>query len=193
MKHKIFACLLCLCLLCFTACGKENIKLDEVKIVLPALVKTAAVLNEIYFGEGFLPLADAEETPVSGYYYADSMRLGFASIREIKDATEQVFTPEYAAVLYANAFDGISTEETVVAPRYIEGEMGILQSMRGTVYDLPDRVYDFDTVAIVKKGSERVTVSVETAANGETATVELILVRTENADGPVYRLDSPTY
>lgn len=193
MKRKIFALLLCLFVLGFASCGKENITLDEVREVLPDLVKNSVVLNQIYFGEGFLPSADAGASPVGGYYYADSMRLGFAAIEEIKDATEQVFTPAYAALLYESAFDGISTGETVVAPRYIEGEMGILQSMGGTVYDLPTRVYHFDTLAIVEKGTERVTVSVETAANGETVTVELIVVRTGSEDGYVYRLDSPTY
>lgn len=179
-------------MLVLTACGKENITEAEVQAVLPDLVENSFVLNEIYFGEGFVPDADLESN-VSGYYYADSMALGFASVSEIKEATEAVFTPEYAAILYAAAFEGMLTETTVVAPRYVEGEMGILQSMHAAVYDLPAREYLYDTVQIVTKGSERTTISVDTVTGGETVTVQLLLVRTETADGYKYRLDSPTY
>lgn len=191
--RKLFILAAVLALLFCTACGKEEVTVEEVQAVLPSLVEKSFVLNEIYFGEGFLPNADAGESEVSGYYYADSIAQGFASISEIKDATAEVFTPEYAAILYASAFDGMHTETAVVAPRYIEGEMGILQSMQATVYALPDRVYDFDTVEIVSGDAERTTVSVETVADGEAVTVKLLLVRTESADGYVYRLDSPTY
>lgn len=191
MKRKILWVLL-LCMLVLTACGKENITEAEVQAVLPDLVENSFVLNTIYFGEGFVPDADLESN-VSGYYYADSMAAGFASISEIKDATEAVFTPEYAAILYAAAFDGMTTETNVVAPRYVEGEMGILQSMHAAVYDLPVREYLYDTVQIVSKGKERTTISVDTVANGETVTVQLLLVRTETMDGYKYRLDSPTY
>lgn len=192
MKRKILWVLLLLCTLVFTACGKENITEAEVREVLPTLVENSVTLNEIYFGEGFVPDANLESN-VSGYYYANSMAAGFASISEIKDATEAVFTPEYAAILYGAAFEGMHTDTSVVAPRYVEGEMGILQSMHAVVYALPVREYLYDTVQIVEKGTERTTISVDTVANGETVTVQLLLVRTETLDGYKYRLDSPTY
>ena len=192
MKRKVLAaaCLL-LCVLC--ACGKEAITKEEIENVLPTLVEKAAVLNGIYFGEGFFPKADMPEPEHTGYYYADSQRLGFADIRSIREATEAVFTPEYAALLYTNAFDGIEFGEASVLPRYIEDEMGILQSMHGEVYRIPERVFLYETLALTESSADRAIVSVETVADGESVTLELIVVRTESADGYVYRLDSPTY
>lgn len=191
MKRKLLALLFALFL--FTACGENAITLGEIEDILPKLVEKSVPLNAIYFGEGFLPNGDAEASPAAGYYYADSMGKGFASISEIKEATEEVFTPAYAAILYAAAFDGVISGETVIAPRYIEGETGILQAIGTTVYDLPDRKYDFETLRIVESDAERAIVAVDTTVQGEVTTVELIVTRTVTADGNVYRLDSPTY
>lgn len=192
MKNK-FLFVLALLILVLAACGKEGMTAGEIADVLPALVEQSAVLNQVYFGEGFLPNGDAGASPMAGYYYADSLQKGFATIEDIRAATEAVFTPEYAALLYGAAFEGVTNGETVIAPRYIEGEMGILQAIGGSVYALPARVYHYDTLAVVKSSGERATVSVETSADGETVTVELIVVRTETEDGYAYRLDSPTY
>ena len=192
MKNKLFALLL-VCILLLAGCGKGSFTTRELAEVLPELVEKSVPLNEIYFGEGFLPDGNAESLPVRGYYYADSTAAGFASIAEIREATEEVFTPSYAAILYASAFDGMTDGDTVVAPRYIEGEQGILQQIGGKVYDLPAREYLWETLSIVKSDADRVTVAVDTVANGEIITVELIAVRTVTADGNVYRLDSPTY
>lgn len=191
MKRKLLALLLLVFV--FAACNENKITLSEVKDVVPTLVEKARPLNEIYFGEGFLPNGDAGASPVAGYYYADCFGAGYASISEIRAATEEVFTPAYAAILYAAAFDGQSFGETVIAPRYIEGEMGILQQIGSSVYDLADRVYDFDTLRVVESDGERAILSVDTVADGETVTLELIVTRTVTADGNVYRLDSPTY
>lgn len=189
--------LLTVCLLLgLCACDQKNMTAQELQAVLPALVENSVILNELYFGRGFIPDGDVQkDSTIAGYYYVDCDYLGFYSITEIKEATEKVFTPEYAALLYASAFDGFATEDTVVSPRYTEGEMGLMQTIYSTVYDLPARVYDFSTLKIVKKGSTRATVRVETTANGETQMVELIVVRTYQAqDGTYeYRLDSPTY
>lgn len=191
MKSKLAALLVLVLLL--VGCSESGITLSEVQKVLPTLVEKSVSLNEIYFGEGFLPNGEAPASEVSGYYYANSMAQGFATVEEIRKATEEVFTPAYAAILYASAFDGQTVGETVIAPRYIEGEMGILQAIGFKVYDLPVREYDYGTLRIVESDGDRVTVAVDTVANGETVPVELIVTRTVTADGNVYRLDSPTY
>ena len=196
MKTKIFAGILSVCLLlCLVGCAETFTK-EEIKEVLPALVEKSTVLNAIYFGEGFLPSDDTEkDSNVYGYYYVKSEQYGFYSISELKDATEAVFTPEYAELLYKSAFEGLAAGETVVIPRYMEGEMGILQSMSATVYDLPERSYDFSTLQIVKSGKDRVTVTVETVTEGGREPLELIVVRyiNEESGEKTYRLDSPTY
>ena len=191
------ALLLCLAL-CFalTACsGARRIYKSEIAECLPALVEQSRVLNEIYFGDGFPPRGDAE-LPGNGYYYADTAVYGLESITAIKEATEKVFTPEYSAVLYAAAFDGVVGEDGAVSlPRYAEGEFGLMQHMGATVYDLADRSYDFETLKLKKASATRATVSVETTdEHGNAATVELIVVRTvDEAGNAEYHLDSPTY
>ena len=191
------ALLLCLAL-CFalTACsGARRIYKSEIAACLPALVEQSRVLNEIYFGDGFPPRGDAE-LPGNGYYYADTAVYGLESITAINEATEKVFTPEYSAVLYAAAFDGVVGEDGAVSlPRYAEGELGLMQHMGATVYDLADRSYDFETLKLKKASATRATVSVETTdEHGGAATVELIVVRTvDEAGNAEYHLDSPTY
>ena len=191
------AALLLLALLgALTACGgPRRIYKSDVAECLPELVGQSKVLNEIYFGDGFPPRGDAE-LPGNGYYYVDGEVYGFASIEQIKEATEQVFTPEYSAILYAAAFDGVVGGDGAVSlPRYAEGELGLMQHMGATVYDLADRSYDFETLKLKKTGRNRVTVSVDTMdEHGNAATVELIVVRTVDEEGNEhYRLDSPTY
>ena len=196
MKNKLVAVALLLCLAATLAgCAKEFTK-EEIKEVFPELVENSFVLNEIYFGEGFLPCGEAgKDSSVYGYYYVKEDQYGFHSISEIKEATEKIFTPEYAEILYKTAFDGLATGDTVVTPRYMEGELGILQSMSAVVYDLADRSYDYSTLQITKSSKDRVTVCVETVVDGDRYPVELIVVRyidTETGER-TYRLDSPTY
>ena len=196
-RFKAAALLALLCaLLALSGCsGARRITKGELAGCVPALVEASKPLNEIYFGDGFPPRGDAT-LPGGGYYYADTDAFGLASVTEIKEATEAVFTPEYSAVLYAAAFDGVVGEDGAVSlPRYAEGELGLMQHMGATVYDLADRTYDFETLKVKKTGTTRATVSVETTdGRGGSSTVELIVVRTVDETGvPQYRLDSPTY
>lgn len=194
MKNRLLILALLVFSLIFVSCTEEKMTFDEAREVLPTLVENSLSLNEIYFGYGFMPSAARELEEVAGYYYADCSKYGLYSVSEIKEATEAVFTPEYAALLYTSAFVGVSTEETVVPPKFIEGENGLMQSMNATVYDLADREYNFDTLNIVKSEKDRMTLSLESVAEGKTSRFELILVRTMGEDGTyTYRLDSPTY
>ena len=194
MKNRLLILALLVLALVFVSCGEEKMTFDEAREVLPTLVEKSLPLNEIYFGYGFMPSAAHELEEVAGYYYADCSKLGLYSISEIKDATVEVFTPEYAAILYAPAFDGVAAGETVVPPKFMEGEKGIMQSMSATVYDLPKREYRFDTLNIVKSEKDRMTLSLESEADGNVSRFEVILVRTKAENGGyTYRLDSPTY
>lgn len=179
--------------LCACSSGRKITK-SEVAGVLPALVEKAKPINEIYFGDGFPPDGSAK-LPENGYFYVNGDRYGLYSIEQIKAATEEVFTPEYSRILYAAAFDGQSNGYFVEPPRFSEGELGLMQAVRSTVYDLAERTYDYETLKLKKSNRMRATVSVETTDNdGGKATIEMILVRTTDESGAVnYRLDSPTY
>lgn len=198
MKFKrVLTAFLAVCLvLLLSSCGGEKFTLETAKSVLPPLIEASKPLNEIYFGNGFLPLAAPDGEAPDGYYYVDPASLGFSSISEIKEATRAVFTEEYAEILFAPAFDGVGDGENIEPPRYIEGELGLCQRIGASPYLLSSRVYDFDTLALKRRRGDRLTLTVDTVADGKLTKIELLLVRrAENTtDGEyLYRLDSPTY
>lgn len=194
MKNRLLVFMTLILVLFLVSCDRDKITFDEVSEVLPSLVENAAPLNEIYFGYGFKPLADASLDEMIGYYYVDCEQYGLYSISEIKEATEKVFTKEYAGVLYEGAFTGLVSGNVVISPKYTEGTYGLMQSMSADIYDLPEREYHYDTLNIVRSDKERIVVSLESVANGKASKFEIIVVRTVNENGEFeYRLDSPTY
>ncbi|MBR5539135.1 MAG: hypothetical protein IKU61_04475 [Clostridia bacterium] len=194
MKNKLLLCLLLVLTVFLASCGKDKITFGEIKEVLPTLVENSKALNEIYFGIGFKPLGEGSLDELVGYYYVDCDEYGLYSVSDIKDATEKIFTKEYAALLYKGAFDGLVNENVIISPKYVEGTYGLMQSMRADVYDLCDREYHYDTLNIVKSDNERMTVSLESVADGNVSKFEMIVVRSVDENGDYqYRLDSPTY
>ncbi|MBQ8837409.1 MAG: hypothetical protein IJ002_07900 [Clostridia bacterium] len=193
MKKIKFFALFAVCLLVLCSCA-EKITLEEVKEVLPTLVENSKPLNEIYFGEGFKEDETLAGSAVSGYYYCDTSEYGLNSVLEIKDATEKVFTPEYAEVLYQAAFEGLSTDTVVSGARFVEADMGLMQKAGDEQYDIADREFDYNSLAIKKSGSKKVTVTVDTYIGGEKdETVSLIINRYGEEGSYSYLLDSPTY
>ena len=193
-KRFSLVCIILCFIFALSACEKENITVDEIKKELPKLIEDSTVLNEIYFGIGFKPDGKYSDVRASGgYFYCLTEKTGFNSILEIKEATEKVFSPEYSAGIYEYAFVGLSTESVVVAPRFMEGEYGLMQSVDADIRYLPERVYKYDTLEIVEEGSDRVKVSVMTTVSGKEEKVELSVVRTGQKGAYSYRLDSPTY
>lgn len=207
-KLKIFLCLVSVLLVSvmLTACAPK-ITVDELKNALPTLVDSSAVLNKIYFGEGFDidgSISNVEKN--GGYFYCDTSEYNLNSILEIKEATEKVFTAEYAAILYQAAFEGTSSDISVEGARFIEGEMGLMQKANADVYDIKERVFDYKSIEIIKGGSDRVTIKINTIAGGKNESIEMVVARYVDASAPVvtdsdgkavptyyYRLDSPTY
>ena len=208
MSKKLLGAILILCLVfVFSSCGAPEFTVDDIKAELPALIDASKPLNEIYFGKGFEINGDGSVVGAfGGYYYCDCEEYGLFSVADIKEATEKVFTKEYAEILYLSAFEGISTDTAVEAPKYSEGELGLMQAVNVDVYELPERIYDYNSIEIIKNKGDRVTFSIATTADGVSVDLEMILVRyvdedspeTTNAEGKkvpsyIYRLDSPTY
>lgn len=191
-KLKLFWCIAVSVLLCAVLCScQPKITVEEVKEALPALVEASKPLNEIYFGKGF-EKADIS-SDLNSYFYCDTASAGLHSILEIKDATEKVFTPEYAAVLYETAFEGAVTDISAEGARFIEGEMGLMQKENDDTYELPERVFDYDSIEIVKGGRKRVIISISTEADGKSEVIEMVVSRYGEEGNFYYRLDSPTY
>lgn len=194
LKRFSVICIVICILFSFTSCGAPNITLEEVKKEVPKLIEDSKVLNEIYFGDGFKPNGQYSDVRASGgYFYCDTANSGLNSILDIKEATEKVYSPEYCAGIYQYAFEGLSTENVVVAPRFMEGEYGLMQSVDADVRYLPERIYDYESMEIVKEGSDRVTVSISTTVNGRKEVVEISVARISQNGSYIYRLDSPTY
>ena len=170
---------------------QPKITVDEVKAALPDLVEASNPLNEIYFGEGFKEADIASD--LNSYFYCDTEKSGLNSILQIKEATEKVFTAEYAEVLYETAFLGASTDISAEGARFIEGEMGLMQKKNDNAYTLPDRVFDYDSIEIIKGGRKRVIISISTTASGKTEVIEMVVSRYGDEGNFTYRLDSPTY
>lgn len=180
-------------LLALCSCAPK-ITESEVKGVLPTLVENSKVLNEIYFGEGFDEDKSVAESAVSGYYYCDTSEYGLHSVLEIKEATEKVFTPEYAEILYQAAFEGVTTDSAVKGARFVEGEMGLMQSESDEVYELSEREFDYESVTVTKSDSKSVTVTVDTYVGGEKDDTLTVIVKRYGEEGEYYYLlDSPTY
>lgn len=121
-KNKLIrALILCAAaalLILAVSCSSVKYDAEEIRGVLEGLIASSEPLNVIYFGEGLPPTED--EAEISAFYGAFAANVkylnylpvtrdcGYGSIADIKEATEEVFTPEYSEYLYELAFTGIS-------------------------------------------------------------------------------------
>ena len=217
-KRTLRAAALILAAVALTAlfsCGKRY---EDGEIVAAAkdLIERSEEINKIYFGDG-IPLADeedyadlfpwlspsvpSEDEEDDMTYYMVKPDCGYSSTDDVKKATLSVFTEDYSAILFENAFSGVTVvvgegdqaeRQLVSLARYIDSEEGYLAGRVPSEEEkLPlGRVYDLSSVSVVfQRGTEaRVKVS-STSADGETEEIELTLIMT--ADG--WRLDTPTY
>jgi hypothetical protein len=133
MKKHILPILLTLSAL-LVSCGGAKHDPAEVKSALDTLLPPSFELNEIYFGEG-LPATEDQALidKLYGAFAANVKSLkyrpvaedcGYASIAEIKTATEEVFTQDYSAYLYELAFSGISSDSIAEETEAEETELG---------------------------------------------------------------------
>jgi len=208
-KTTIFAVIAVLCVT-LVSCGGVPYTDEELLQSTEALVNASFPLNEIYFGEG-LPISDNREEVERFYelvsagsegvnYHPVESDCEFQSEADIKEATEAVFTDAYCDYLYELAFKGISAvinegrEDQHVAnacyARYIETG-GVLTVRLDIPYEAMEltRTYDFTNMEILQRKKHYAIVSVPTKKDGESLTIQLKLVYTENG----FRLDTPTY
>lgn len=212
MKKRIVSAVLAVLILTtsLVSCGGGAHSEEEIRAALEELLPKSFELNEIYFGKG-LPMSSDREKVEEFYSIFDSdveavnyhpvdISCGYTTETDIREATLEVFTADYAEYLFGRAFSGISAtfnegEEqeytsTAVYAMYIEQD-GIL-TVRINLADeaLPlGRVYDLDGMELTANEENFVAVKIPTEMNGRVLDVELRLVLTP--DG--WRLDSPTY
>ncbi|MBQ6263484.1 MAG: hypothetical protein IJK58_08225 [Clostridia bacterium] len=200
------------------SCGRRY-EDEEIISAAEDLIVRSEEINRIYFGEG-IPLADEEDfadlepwltpdlPPEDGAneengltYYMVKPGCGYASIEDIKNATLRVFTEDYSAILFENAFSGVTVvvgdgdraeRQVVSLARYIDAEEGYLAARIPSEDEkLPlGRVYDLEKITVVsQRGTEAKIKVPSTSPEGEAEEIELTLKMT--ADG--WRLDTPTY
>ena len=210
MKKRIAAALTALLLTSLTSCSGGVHSEEEIRAALDTLLPKSFELNEIYFGEG-LPMSNDKEKVEEFYSIFDSdvesinyhpvdISCGYTTETDIREATLEVFTDDYADYLFGRAFSGISAtfnegEEqeytsTAVYAMYIEQD-GIL-TVRINLADeaIPlGREYDLDSMELIENEENFVIAKIPTVMDGRELEVELRLVKTDAG----WRLDSPTY
>ena len=196
---------------CWTSCSKPKHTEEELRAVLEDLLPKSADLNEIYFGKG-LP-TNRDENAVRAFYESFDTDIaaisytpvdpasGYETVDDIKAATLEVFTEEYAQFLFDRAFTGISdlfdegteTEHrtTAIYALYLEQDSYLTERVNMADDAIPlGRTYDLDSLRILRENETGVQVRLKSIYNGQPS-VEVDIWLTETADG--WRLDSPTY
>ena len=208
MKKRIAAALLIL--LTLTSCGGGVHTEEEIRTVLDELLPKSFELNEIYFGEG-LPMSNDKAMVEQFYgmfdsdveainYHPVDVSCGYTTETDIREATLEVFTADYAEYLFGRAFSGISAtfnegEEqeytsTAVYAMYIEQDGILTVRINLDEEAIPlGRTYDLDGMELTENEENFVIAKIPTEMDGRALDVELRLVLTPEG----WRLDSPTY
>ena len=214
MKKIYSILLLSLLILSLSLSLSSCAKLDTTGLLdaAPSLIERAALLNEIYFGEGIPYNKDA--TPLGNYYEADRNYLreaGFSTVTQLKKLTTDVFSEEYSNILFDTNLSGFAVDGSgYTYARYASSQAEALRDEKETIlvyvgegiqnpYLLGKSTYDTTTLSLDKVGKDyaEVSLSVHTVypiceiyPEGKEETV-IMTVRFVYEDG--WRIDSPTY
>lgn len=181
----------------FTSCGELPTEEDVISAA-KSLIPESVVLNGIYFGEG-LP---HEETAGASIMYATvSADAPYRTEDELRAATLDVFTENYANSLFTMYLAGYSDEGTgdVIYPRYVQYEDRLTVNVKVTPMIEDLRTYDLESIEVTGIKKTSAVVSVDSICDGEpsvTVEITLRLVSFKDEEGNVtqeWRIDSPTY
>ena len=211
MKKILLLTLVLTMAIALCACGGDKYTTDEVKAALEELLPKSYEMNVIYFGEG-LPISEDKDVIEEFYqgfesdieminYHPVSSDCPYQNETELRDATLEVYTEEYAEFLFQRAFRGISDQlqnvdghnvtYNAIYAMYIE-ENGVLTVRLNLDEEaIPlNRTYDVSALTIVSQRGNVVQVEIPSYVDGQfDMNITLRLVQTENG----WRLDSPTY
>lgn len=184
--------------LTLSACGEKNRSYDEEEVISAAvpLIRKAATLNGIFWGEGIA--YDEDGAYKNGYYYqADTLclrELGFDTIEELQKMTRKVFSARYSESIFNSVLNPYGDEDEVFGyTRYYQGIECIMVYSR-YVPLLTDSVeYFYDTLSVTgSKGDTvnvKITVKITRGETSQTRDIEIGLVEEESG----WRIDTPTY
>lgn len=201
-RNKIhFFALLCLAAILLSACAGAP-ALDEIKPRVIELIEASYEVNDIFFGEG-LPVIErgsafAEENHIyymdeGGNYDYVTEDCPYQTVDMIKAEAEKVYSSEYLASIYETTFVGVADENTgMLYARYLDTDEGLKKSNLHKPLLEQKRMYDYDTMEIVKPSNGRyINVEIESYLEGEDERLPIRLTLVK--EGEVWLLDSPTY
>ena len=193
--------LLIFCSLLLASCSSKAPELYEVKDRFVYLIEQSAELNVLFFGKG-LPVYQRENklTLRRGIYYTDTLNAynsvrensKYASVADIKEAAEKIYSAKYLEQIYESAIDGVVTGNGSAYLRFYENEDWLYQNINATDFGLSQRIYDYSSMKILDISDEQnVTVTVDsyTLSDPKIREVKLSFVY-ENGN---WYLDGPTY
>ena len=171
-----------------------------------SLIDASREVNELFFGEG-LPFDDpdglsaaeiieAEDNPVirRTTYRPVSEDAKYHTETEIMACARAVYSENYCKDLYSTGFEGVTSEggSGAVYARYIYTDANGLTINMDSVANAKTftRTFDTSTLAIDRRGSDYVIVSLEAYDGGVSAGRVQLRVNKEDAG---WRLDWPTY
>jgi hypothetical protein len=188
--------------LTLTSCNRsfdEAVVLEEGE----KLLKTAEMLNIVYFGSGIEYYDNDEEL---GYYRKANAqhleKLGFRTIEELKKITEETFSKRYSASVYSTILSPLTNETAIVSPaRYYQtfdektGEPTyIMVYSRFTPLFKDSVTYDYDTLRVEGSKKEKVNLLIDatvTNSEGQSQNVTLTVTLVEDESG--WRIDNHTF
>ena len=219
--RKIFAILLLLAMLVPMTLSCATLDTTGLLEAAPALIERAAMLNEVFYGEG-IPF-DRSVTDYGSYYPAEREFLeenGFSTVAELRAVTAEVFSAEYAALIAATSLSGFTAEGTTdyIYARYASSQAENLRDERETIlvygnspyltHPIGRSTYDMSTLRIDYVGTDYaiVVLSVTTVTKDlppegtEPDPDATPTYTTKTADMEIkfvyengWRIDSPTY
>jgi hypothetical protein len=207
-KAIVSAALIVFSLIFMTSCA--NMTSSEAEEILRPLIESSHELNVIFFGEGLPTMTDEEMendfTPegimraqaTNASYVPVTPESKYQTIQSLKEATEKIFTPAYAQVIYSLTMEGISSEfdestgieSTILYARYIE-DYGVLTASRNPDKFYTERTYDFTTLTVQKSSASHISATIMTKSEADESPISVRIQAIKTQTG--WRLDSPTY
>lgn len=198
MKKRIivFAVMLAVLALAFTACAKKPSGLleDEIKAIYEDLIPRSQEMNVILWGEGIAPEdnASALDSVTAAQYYPVSDSSPYQSVNDLMDALSGIFSDGYMNIITASVFTETidpDDESYNIYPRYIDkkGELCVDITYEG--FKLATEI-DMSSMTVVKDTADTIICEFDYVYDMEKSGTKKITIVNE-ADG--WRLDSPTY
>lgn len=198
MKRILLLFIFVATLFTIASCGGENDRTyDEntVKSSAATLIRDAAVVNEIIWGEGIK--YDEDPRYQSGVYfpanYESLVRFGVETFDDIIEKCEGVFSSAYVSHIRKNVLTSSIEENGRIYTRYYQGDEVMMVYSQYTPL-LRDKVeYLYDTIEVLGSKGQIVTVKIKIkVTRGDTSQIrELEIDLVEEKSG--WRIDSPTY